>query len=76
MIQNRTTTFNPTQIHLLKMFSYAKTEQALDEVRRGLVAYFAQRVDEGMDQLWDEHKWSHEINEAILDEHLRTPYKG
>lgn len=72
--QDNITTFNPTQVHLLKMFSYARTEQALDDVRRGLVAYFAQRVNEGMDQLWDEGKWSQEINEAILNEHLRTPY--
>ena len=76
MINNSMTTFNPTQVHLLKMFSYAKTEQALDDVRRGLVAYFAQRVDEGMGQLWNEGKWSQEINEAVLDEHLRTSYKG
>ena len=61
--------FNPVQLHLLKMFSYAKGERALEEIRKSLTAYFAQRVEEDMDKLWDEDK-----NEAILKEHLRVPY--
>ena len=56
--------FNPVQLHLLKMFSYAKDERA----------YFAQRVEEDMDKLWDEGLWDQDKNEAILKEHLRTPY--
>ena len=55
--------FNPVQLHLLKMFSYAKDERALEEIRKSLTAYFAQRVEEDMDK-----------NEAILKEHLRVPY--
>ena len=53
--------FNPVQLHLLKMFSYAKDERALEEIRKSLTAYFAQRVEE-------------DKNEAILKEHLRVPY--
>ena len=52
--------FNPVQLHLLKMFSYAKDERALEEIRKSLTAYFAQRVEDK--------------NEAILKEHLRVPY--
>ena len=40
--------FNPVQLHLLKMFSYAKDERALEEIRKSLTAYFAQRVEEDM----------------------------
>lgn len=68
-------TFNPTQIHLLKMFSYAKTEEAFDEIKKALSLYFADRVSDDMDALWDKGEWSEEENEAILNEHLRTPYK-
>ena len=39
-----------------------------------LTAYFAQRVEEDMDKLWDEGLWDQDKNEAILKEHLRTPY--
>ena len=42
--------FNPVQLHLLKMFSYAKDERALEEIRKSLTAYFAQRVEEDMDK--------------------------
>ena len=67
-------TFNPVQLHLLKMFSYAKDERALEEIRKSLTAYFAQRVEEDMDKLWDEGLWDQDKNEAILKEHLRVPY--
>ena len=66
--------FNPVQLHLLKMFSYAKDERALEEIRKSLTAYFAQRVGEDMDKLWDVGLWDRHKNEAMLKEHLREPY--
>jgi len=65
---------NPVQLYLLKMFSYAKDERVLEEIRKSLTAYFAQRVERDMDKLWDEGLWDQDKNEAILKEHLRTPY--
>lgn len=65
---------NSVQLYLLKMFSYAKDERALEEIRKSLTAYFAQRVERDMDKLWDEGLWDQDKNEAILKEHLRTPY--
>ena len=35
---------NPTQLHLLKMFSFAKTEDTLFEIKKALSDYFAQKV--------------------------------
>ena len=67
---------NPPQLHLLKMFSFAKTEDTLFEIKKALSAYFAQRVEDEMDKLWDDGLWSQEKNESILKEHLRTPYAG
>ena len=67
---------NPTQLHLLKMFSFAKTEDALFEIKKALSAYFAKKVEDDMDKLWDEGLWNQEKNEDILKEHLRTPYVG
>ena len=65
---------NPVQLYLLKMFSYAKDERVLEEIRKSLTAYFAQRVERDMDKLWDEGLRDQDKNEAILKEHLRTPY--
>ena len=67
--------FNPVQLHLLKMFLMPKDPSvALEEIRKSLTAYFAQRVEEDMDKLWDEGLWDQDKNEAILKEHLRVPY--
>ena len=64
------TGFNPVQLHLLKMFSYAKTSESLEDVRKSLAQYFAKRVEDDMDALWDSDQWSQEKNEALLCEHL------
>ena len=67
-------TLNPTQLHLLKMFSYAKNEDSLNEIKKALTTYFAQKVEEEMDHLWETGEWNQEKNEAILNENLRTSY--
>ena len=36
--------------------------------------HLAQKVETGMDVLWDSGKWSDEKNEEVLKEHLRTHY--
>lgn len=48
----RTATLNPTQIHLLKMFSYAKSTEYLENLKLALTSYFAKRAEEGMDKLY------------------------
>ena len=65
---------NPTQLHLLKMFSFAKTEDTLFEIKKALSEKKKKKVEDDMDKLWDEGLWNQEMNEDILKEHLRTPY--
>ena len=65
---------NPTQLHLLRMFSYAKDESSLNELKEAMSAYFARRVEEEMDELWDKGLWDQEKNDNLLREHLRTSY--
>lgn len=69
------TALNPTQIHLLEMFSYAKTPESLNSIKKALFEYFANKVEDEMDKLWDNGQWDNETNENILKEHLRTEYK-
>lgn len=52
------------------MFSYAKTQEELDNIKDALAAYFASNVDMAMDQLWEQGQWDNERNEAILKEDL------
>lgn len=71
-----TLAFNPTQLHLLKMFSYAKDNEALEDIRVALCSFFAKRVEDDMEALWESGEWNQDKNESILSEHLRTPYKS
>ena len=45
-----------------------------NEPRQVICEYYARRVDEEVDKLWESGQWDNEKNEAVLKEHLRTPY--
>lgn len=70
MTEMRTTVFTPTQIHLLKMFQYMKTEEDLEELKNLLFHYYSKKMDERFDELWDagilDQKRLNEINEMDL----------
>ena len=70
MTEMRTTVFTPTQIHLLKMFQYMKTEEELVELKNLLFHYYSHKIDERLDELWDagilDQKKLDEINEMDL----------
>ena len=68
------TVFNPMQLQLLRMFSYVRSDSQLREIKKVLSDYFFNKVEEGMYALWESGEWSEEKNEAIMKEHLRTPY--
>ena len=68
------TVFNPMQLQLLKMFSYVKSETQMQEIKKVLSDYFFNKIEEGMDALWESGEWTQEKNDALMKEHLRTPY--
>ena len=68
------TVFNPMQLQLLRMFSYVRSDSQMQEIKKVLSDYFFNKVEEGMDALWESGEWSEEKNDAIMKEHLRTPY--
>jgi len=48
------------QLELLQVFSRELPEEQLLEIRQLLAKYFAQKVDEEMDSLWQERGWTEE----------------
>jgi hypothetical protein len=58
------TVFTPTQMHLLRMFQYMKTEEDLLEMKEVLSRYYASKMDEHLDELWDKGI----LNQDRLDE--------
>ena len=70
------TVFNPTQLHLLRMFSYNRDEESLKELKAVLFNYYRQKMDEEGDKWWNENDMTPEkFNEITKDLHFRTPYK-
>ena len=70
----RTTALNEAQMSILRLLGSMKTVEEVDELRRVICEYYARRVDEEVDKLWESGEWDDEKNEAVLQEHLRTPY--
>ena len=67
---------NQAQMDFLRLLSHFKTEEEVRELNDLVCKYYSQKIDEEMDRLWDEGKWSHEKIEETLKEHLRTPYQN
>ena len=65
---------NRAQLDILRLLERMKTMEQVEELRQVISNYFAQKATEEMDRLWDNGIWSEEQNDAVLNEHLRTPY--
>ena len=57
------TTLNPTQIHLLRMFSADNTEKGLQELKEVLFKYYYEKMNKSLDELWN----SGVLNQERLD---------
>ena len=64
------------QLELLKLFSFNLNDQQIKEIRVLLSRYFAEKVTQEMDQLWESKNWTNETMEQWSKEHLRTKYKS
>ena len=58
------TILNPTQMHLLKLFSFNKSEDFAKEIQQVLTRYFQEKLDAETDRLWNEGI----LNQERLDE--------
>ena len=70
-IETNSSGMNSAQLHLLKMFSFIKTEETFQDLKKVLRDFYIQQVEKEADKYWDEGKIGYEL----LNEHLRTPYK-
>ena len=51
-------TFSPAQVHVFNLVSHIKTAIGLEQLREQLAAFYAQKVDDEMDGLWESGQWS------------------
>ena len=66
------TVFNPIQQHLLKMFAYDDNVERLTEIKELLTRYYAEKVNQRMDQLWDDGTLDQKKLDELRGKHLRT----
>lgn len=63
------------QLELLDTFSRQPSVEDLINIKALLANYFAQKVMDVADQLWDERGYTQDTMIEWLNEHKRTPYK-
>lgn len=69
------TVFNKTQLHILRMMSYMKTNEDLYELKNVLSDYYAKKVDAEIDELWEQGKITPATIEEWSNEHMRIAYQ-
>lgn len=62
------------QIELLEVFKYELSEEQIKEIRSLLVNYFADKVTNDIDKLFEQKNWGEEKIEEWSKEHMRTKY--
>lgn len=73
-MEPRRTTFTPAQLHILEMMQHFRTESAVLELQEVLADFYALKVQEEADRLWDEGILDAVAIEKLGKTHLRTPY--
>jgi hypothetical protein len=63
------------QLELVKLFSFEVSEDQLKELKQILVDYFASKITEDMDKLFEENNWNESKIEEWSSEHMRTKYE-
>ena len=71
----QTNVLNEAQLSILRLLGSMKTVEEVNELRQVICDYYARKVDDEVDKLWESGQWNNEKNEAVLKEHLRTPYQ-
>ncbi len=84
-LRGRGKTIEEVQNHLQKslhllwelfgVVSVQWSKQTVDEIKSLLVDYYAQKVDEEIDSLWEAKGMNEQTMRDLLNIHLRTPYK-
>ena len=67
-------TFSPAQVHVFNLVSHIKTAIGLEQLREQLASFYAQKVDDEMDALWESGQGNGERLQELRGSHFRTPY--
>ena len=71
----QTAVFNDAQLEILRMMSFAKTNDVLIDIKQALSDYFANKAQQEIDRLWQVGELDEDKVNSFLNLHERTPYK-
>ncbi len=69
------TKLNEQQLEMLGLFQNPMSAQDFEGIKRFAVKILARNIDEEMERLKKEKKWTKEVYERWGEEHIRSPYK-
>lgn len=70
------TPFTPFQMQMLKLTERIKSQEEMDDIRRLVSKYFADKAQAEVDRLWNLGVINEEVIEQWKHEHMRTPYQS
>ena len=70
----RELTLHQAKMNLLRVVDRIQTVEEIQALQQVLANYYAQKVDEEMDRLWDNGTINEQVIEQWGKEHMRTPY--
>ncbi|MBU3837942.1 MAG: dephospho-CoA kinase [Candidatus Phocaeicola faecigallinarum] len=71
----KTIQLSPAQLTLLESFANIESQAEADELSRVIRDYYARKLDEELDKLWDDGTLDQQKLDKLRSQHLRTPYK-
>ena len=71
----RELTLQQAQMGLLRVVEQMKSVADIQELRQIIANYYARKVDEEMDRLWESGEWNEQKIKDMEFAQLRTPYR-
>ena len=68
-------TLHQAKMNLLRVVDGIKTVDEVQAIRQVLADYYARKVDEEMERLWNNGTINGQVIEQWGNEHMRTPYR-
>lgn len=66
---------NPTQLYLLNLFNYNRTENELQNLKRALTQFYAAELEKKKKEALQNGLLSEDKLQNFIHKHHRTPYK-
>lgn len=60
------------QLELLKLYSYNVSDEEVRDIKKMLADFFSKKIDEEMNQLWEDKAWDVQSIEGWKNERLRS----